>query len=216
MQMLIGLERKFVFVANTKTASTSIESVLKPHADIQHAGNPERKHVPLRRAFNLYPEVFGTGREKAGDYFKFGVMRDPLDWIGSWFRYRKGNKVDAPLPADMEFAEFWALADWNIRRRDGTRFLQRHMFSDVQGGLLADVIIPFDQLNSLFTEICDAFGFESKLPRENVSHVSELSVPKSLEEELREFYAPDYALFGQLDTINVRGMEKLRNLVAQG
>jgi len=211
--MLIGLERKFVFVANTKTASTSIETVLRPHAEIRHGGSPERKHVPLRRGLALYPEVFGPAGEKAGDFFKFGVMRDPVDWIGSWFRYRKGNNVESPLPADMDFATFWAQGDWNIRRADGARFLQRHLFSDWQGGLLADVIIPYERLGETFGEICDCLGLESTLPRENISRVSAVTVPETLKADLRAFYAPDYALLERVDAINARGMEKLRALV---
>lgn len=166
--MLIGDKKKFVFVANTKTASTSIEKVLKPHAEIHHAGTSARKHAPLRRLPGLYPEIFGGkfGSPEMNRFFIFGVMRDPIDWIGSWFRYRKGNpEVDSPLPADMSFEEFWARRDWNVMRRDGTRFLQRHLFCGPEGRVLADVIIPYERLNEIFGEICDGLGVESDLPR---------------------------------------------------
>lgn len=210
--MLIGLEKRFVFVANTKTASTSIESVLAPHAEIHHAGTPERKHIPLAKALPLYPEHFGPAGDRAGDYFKFGVMRDPIDWIGSWFRYRKGNKVAAPLPSDMDFAAFWAAGDWNIRRGDGTPYLQRRLFCDAQGGLLADMIIPYDRLGPLFGEICDALGVEATLPRENASRLRDFELPADLEDAVRAHYAPDYALWETLDAVNTRGLEKLRAL----
>ena len=38
--MLIGIEKRFIFVANTKTASTAIERVLDPLADYRHGGSP--------------------------------------------------------------------------------------------------------------------------------------------------------------------------------
>lgn len=211
--MLIGLEKRFVFVANTKTASTSIETVLKPHAECHHAGTSERKHIPLMRALNEFPEYFGPDGARAGDYFKFGVMRDPIDWIGSWYRYRKGNKVAAPLPKDMDFAAFWAQGDWNVFRRDGSPYLQRNLFCDPQGTLLADVVIPYHQLGPMFGAICDALGIETTLPRENASRLTDFTLPEAMADTVRAHYAPDYALWDTLEAVNARGMEKLRSLV---
>lgn len=210
--MLIGIEKKFVFVANTKTASTSIEKALKPHAEIHHAGSPERKHVPLRQATALYPDIFQDkdGNPALHGFFSFGVMRDPIDWLGSWFRYRKGNKVDSPLPAEMTFEEFWKRQDWNIVKGNGARFLQRHLFCGNDGLVLADVIIPYERLGAMFGEICDCLGIESHLPRENISQVSDIEVPAALEPALRAHLAPDYALRERLDEINEKGMARLR------
>lgn len=216
--MLIGDKKKFVFVANTKTASTSIEQVLKPHAEIHHAGSPERKHVPLWRLPHLYPEVTGGpfGSPPMDRFFIFGVIRDPFDWIGSWFRYRKGNKVDSPLPADMTFEQFWAQRDWNVVRPNGMRFLQRHMFCSGKGEVLADVIVPYERLNEIFGEICDGLGVESDLPRENASRLREFEVPESLRAELRQHFAPDFKLRERLDAINAKGLKKLRERVTAG
>ena len=120
--MLISTQKSFVFVANTKTASTSIEAALMPWSDIHRAGAPHRKHTSIRHLEAHYPDVFGPGGKRPADFFRFGVMRDPVEWLGSWFRYRKGNKTDSPLPANMDFAGFWEQADWNILRADGSRY----------------------------------------------------------------------------------------------
>ncbi len=214
--MLIGVKKKFVFVANTKAASTSIEKALMPHAEIHHAGTPARKHVPLRQAPALYPEVFRgkEGKPVLAKFFIFGVMRDPIDWLGSWFRYRKGNKVDSPLPADMSFEAFWERRDWNIAKPNGVRFLQRHLFCADDGRVLADVIIPYERLGAMFGEICDCLDIESPLPRENVSSLSDFEVPASIEAAVREHLAPDYALRARLDAINEKGMARLRAMTA--
>jgi hypothetical protein len=209
--MLIGLERKFVFVANTKTASTSIEAALGPVAEIALGGSPACKHVPLHDAISAHPEIFAQDGQWPRFFFKFGVMRDPLDWIGSWFRYRKSNRVESPLPAEMSLAEFWERQDWNFRRADGRRYLQRHMFCGPEGKVLADVIIPYHRLPEMFAEICVALGAEVPLPRENVSRLREAGAPDpALAARLRDFYAEDYALFDRLDRLNAAGMAWLR------
>lgn len=207
--MLISTGKRFVFVANTKTASTSIEELLRPHADIVLQGNPQRKHMPLARA--LRDEApFANGADPAS-YFKFGVMRDPLEWIGSWFRYRRGNQVAAPLPPEMDFAAFWQQADWNLRRGDGSRYLQSDLFLDHDGQLLADVIIPYDQLDTMMTILGTALGLPALLPRSNVSALTDTGpLPPELRDEMRTFYASDYALLERLDQINASGLARLR------
>jgi hypothetical protein len=205
--MLIGIERKFVFVANTKTASTSIETALAPVSEIAFKGSPQRKHVSLHAAIEAHPEIFAQPGQWPRFFFKFGVMRDPLDWIGSWFRYRKSNKVDSPLPPEMSFAEFWERQDWNFRRADGRPNLQRDKFCGPQGKVLADVIIPYDRLSPMFGRICDALDVRRPLPRENVSKERSTGpIPPELLDDLRAFYAEDYALWQRLDTINAGGM----------
>lgn len=114
--MLIGLKKKFIFIANTKSGSTSIEKALKPHSEIHFAGTPQRKHISLRQGLAQHHAVFKEHGLTSADFLKFGVMRDPIEWIYSWYRYRKGNEVAAPLPADISFADFWARGDWNLWR----------------------------------------------------------------------------------------------------
>jgi hypothetical protein len=207
--MLISTQAHFVFIANSKTASTSIEQVLSPHADVVVAGTAQRKHMTLREAL-AHCAPFTSGADPA-QFFKFGVMRDPMDWIGSWFRYRRGNRVDEPLPRHMDFAEFWALQDWNFRRGDGRPHLQGDMFLSGDGRVLADVIIPYHRLEPMLAEICAILGIASALPRKNVSRLKEIGdIPTQLQQGLRDFYAADYALFEQLDKINASGLAALR------
>ncbi len=214
--MLLSIEKRFLFVANTKTASTSIEVALKPFSEIVRAGTPERKHTSLHDILNLYDFVFARPEHHADLFFKFGVMRDPIDWINSWFRYRKGNEVEAPLPSDMSFADFWEKKDWNIMRPRGAgKNLQRDMFCAPNGDVLADVIIPHHNLGAVFSEICDILDIRSPLERHNVSEIrAPDELPAPLAADMREFYAEDYELFDRLDDLNATGMAKLRSRTA--
>lgn len=208
--MLISVEKRFFFVANTKTASTSIEHALLPYADIYRGGTPARKHISMHKAIGTYPFLFDQKGYEHWRYFRFGVMRDPIDWISSWFRYRKGNKVQSPLPQDIDFATFWAEKDWNIMRPNGNQHLQRDMFCRPQGKVLADVIIPYGDVEPMFGEICEGLRIPAPLPRKNVSNLqTESVIPDTLMDEVRAFYAKDYELWDQLQDINAQGMEKL-------
>ncbi|MFP4044453.1 MAG: sulfotransferase family 2 domain-containing protein [Rhodosalinus sp.] len=215
--MLIGVEKRFVFVANTKSASTTIEHAMMEHAEIHRAGSPKRKHIPLVEIYRAYDSLFGQPEHRPETYFAFGVMREPVDWILSWYRYRKGNDVQAPLSEDMTFARFWERNDWNITRPDGRRHLQRQIFCDSGDRVLADVIIPYHDLEAGFARICNALGLPDRLQRKNVSRIREIAepIPPSLQAEMRAFYAPDYELFDSLPSLNADGFEKLRERATQ-
>ena len=45
--MLISTSKKFIFVANSKSASTSIEEYLSPYSDIIGQGGPKIKHMSI-------------------------------------------------------------------------------------------------------------------------------------------------------------------------
>ncbi|AXI44767.1 hypothetical protein C1J03_01190 [Sulfitobacter sp. SK012] len=208
--MLISIEKRFMFLANTKTASTSIEDALLPYTDIYRGGTPARKHISARDAYPAYPFLFKQPDFAPRTFFRFGVMREPMDWIGSWFRYRKGNQVETPLPEEMDFAGFWEQNDWNIRRPNGNKRLQSDMFCHRDGQPIVDMVIPFHEVAKTFQEICGALGIPAPLPHMNASHIQMPSViPERLLDEVREYYAVDYALWDQLDALNANGRNKL-------
>ena len=210
--MLIGVKKRFVFIANSKTASTSIEHSLVGQAEIQRGGGPQRKHIYLRDALPEYDFLFGRDGYGIESFFTFGVMRDPVSWIQSWYRYRCGNKVESPLPAGMSFGEFWALNDWNRTMLQGAPRLQSYFFTDKAGASIVDYIIPYSQLADHFTTICEGLGIKSPLQSKNVSKVKgrEIAIAPELAEEMRTFYAEDYALMAQIPQINAVGLAKLK------
>jgi hypothetical protein len=210
--MLIGVKKRFVFIANSKTASTSIEHSLVGQAEIQRGGGPQRKHIYLRDALPEYDFLFGRDGYGIESFFTFGVMRDPVSWIQSWYRYRCGNKVESPLPAGMSFGEFWALNDWNRTMLQGVPRLQSYFFTDKAGASIVDYIIPYSQLANHFTTICEGLGIKTPLQSKNVSKVKsrEIAIAPELAEEMRVFYAEDYALMGNIPQINAVGLAKLK------
>ncbi|MEJ8567760.1 sulfotransferase family 2 domain-containing protein [Elongatibacter sediminis] len=200
--MLISISRRFVFVANSKAASTSIEKSLSRHADVVYQGSPDRKHINLENARVEFESLFSeVGFHR---FFKFGVMRDPVSWILSWFRYRKRRNNPNALPGKMTFDAFWERKDWNFIRTDGTKRLQRDFFVSSDGKLLADYIIPYHELEPHYRKVCKALGVSARLPRVNVSQpgVTEAQLSGDTLSQLREFYTEDYELFNRLDSIN--------------
>jgi hypothetical protein len=211
--MLISVKKRFVFVANTKAASTSIEAALARAAEISRPGGPNEKHTPLNMVRWEYRFLFTMPDTPFESFFKFGVMREPMDWIESWFRYRKGNKVASPLPATMTFAQFWDQGDWNIRRKDGSPYAQSDMFCDPRGNLLADLVMPYERLNEVLPQVLQALGIKADVPHLNVSALKAVdsSLTPDLRARMRAHYAADYALYDSLDARLGPALQALRD-----
>lgn len=210
--MLISVKRRFVFVSNTKSASTSIETVLLPFCEIGRDGTPDRKHTWMADAVREYAFLFERPGFEPNTFFKFGVLRDPVDWIMSWYRYRKGNQVAAPLPASMTFEQFWEMGDWNKIIPDTVeKRLQSQFFLGKDGKQLVDFIIPYTAIAETFPILSRSLGIYKALAMENVSTIKKeaLDLPGSLIADLRDFYAKDYELIGRLEQINQAGWQRL-------
>lgn len=208
--MLIGVEKRFVFIANSKSASTSIEKALMVHAEIHRGGTPQRKHILLRATLRDYDFLFGREGYGAGGFFKFGVMRDPAEWIQSWYRYRMGNKVAHRLAEGTSFESFWK--DWVAQAgRPGKKRLQSNFFTRRNGTLIADYIIPYPDLENHFATIMQGLGIDARLPHQNVSKIRQMDTPPSeaLMGEIRDHFAEDYAILARLDQINAQGLKHL-------
>ncbi|MCB1334485.1 MAG: gamma-glutamyl kinase [Roseivivax sp.] len=85
--MLVFYAERLVFLSVPKTGTTAYESALRGRADIVVSDPPELKHAPVYRYNRFFRPMF----EKACgvEMETMAVMREPVSWLGSWYRYRR-------------------------------------------------------------------------------------------------------------------------------
>jgi hypothetical protein len=90
--MLVFAKEKLVFLAMPKTGTTALEAALAPRSDMVMRNPPILKHTPAYR-YNrfLVPYLEKCGLE---DMKVICVVRHPIGWLGSWYRYRQRADVD--------------------------------------------------------------------------------------------------------------------------
>src|SRR4051812_16356365 len=142
--MLFSLTKKFIFIANQKTASTAIEKVLAPHADLRLLRAEFGKHLAFKRVI----EHFGwlTTRVALKDIFVFGVIRDPVDYIVSMYNAHTKERfrgIGNLYTGEMSFEQF--LSVWAANHPDHVR-PQISRFKSADGELAANFLISFDRL----------------------------------------------------------------------
>ncbi len=198
--MLVFWKQRLVYLATPKTGSTAIEAALEPLASVVIQRPPELKHTSAFR----YWRYLAPYLEKAADedFQVVAVMREPLDWLGSWYRYRQRANNNRPerSTAGMSFSTFIEgyLSDpqpefANVGRQS------RFLVPDKGPGV--DRLFRYDDMADFVRFLEDRLDCEISLPRLNVSPEGSLDLAPDLEARLREDYWRDFALY---DTLKAR------------
>ncbi len=111
--MIISISKRFIFIANSKTSSTSIEYILAPHSDIFINVTHRGKHAGISEICSRFRDLFLDSDCSPQAFYKWGVIRNPVDWTISWFNYRSRDELSAPRHAayqnycgNISFEEF--------------------------------------------------------------------------------------------------------------
>lgn len=190
--MLISVKKRFIFIASSKTASTSIESALTPYAEINRSGSPKRKHITWKEAKKEYNFIFRIPAYKPHSFFKFGVVREPIEWVISWYNYRYTNsKLSNHLLENMTFEQFWNSNDW-VKRKS-----QKSSFSNGNGTCPFNLIIPHEKVNQAFPIVVNhlKLGRKVNLPHKNKSIMKKIirnNLDPDLVSEVNNYYQEDF------------------------
>ena len=104
--MMIFFKERLALLSVPKTGTTAFQAALRNRADLVISDPPELKHAPLYR-YNrwirpMFEKVCSTELEVAA------VMREPISWLGSWYRYRQRPALDGKPNStkDVSFDDF--------------------------------------------------------------------------------------------------------------
>lgn len=192
------MTEKLVFLSVPKTGTTAYETALAPRADIVVSNPPELKHAPLYR-YNrffrpMFDKVCNTQMET------LAVMREPIDWLGSWYRYRRrpfmAGKPNATHAISFdEFVRAYCKGDPPGFANVGSqaKFLEAR-----PNGTAITHLFRYDDQPRLIAFLEDRLQTSLSLGRENVSPAMSLDLSPEVEDMLRRKHADEFALY---DTI---------------
>lgn len=173
--MLISVKHNFVFLCMPKCASTSSETMLLPHSDIVIVGTPPLRHTSLREyEKSIKPFIFEkTGRN---DLETVCLIREPLSWLYSWYRFRARAELRNPShPAHhnsthgvsfVEFIEAYVVKDKPDFADVGCQY---DMLRNEVGENGVDRIFCYDQILTFVDYMSQKVGKTLVLGSENVS-----------------------------------------------
>ncbi len=192
--MIINLEAKLAYLAMTKCGSTAFENALKHEANIIFSGSSTVSHMTARRYHDLIVPYLGSvgieGIETTA------VIRYPLSWLESWWRYRSEDRfaTEPTYTAEMSFDRFVNLY---IDRDDAFSdfWSQAQFLSAEDGKLLVDHIFRYEELQRLRAFWEARLGYTLFIERYNVSPSRTAEIAPATVWRLEDSHPRDYEIW---------------------
>ncbi|WP_289150958.1 gamma-glutamyl kinase [uncultured Salipiger sp.] len=192
--MLVFWKARLVLLAVPKTGSSAYETALAPHASMAVLDPPELKHAPVYRYNRFFRPMF----EKIGGEMELmAVVREPVSWLGSWYRYRQRPFLDG-RPAStsgISFDEFVTAYTKGERPPFANVGSQSKFIEPRPNGTAVSHLFRYENQVGLVGFLEDRLGLTLDLPHSNVSPRAELQLSPKVEEVLRRKCAADFALW---------------------
>lgn len=197
--MLVFWEQKLSFLATPKTGSTAIESALEPLASVAIQRPPVLKHTNVQRYRRFVGPYMEAAAADEKPFTLVALMREPRDWLGSWYRYRQREDVRDPRKSTVgksfdEFVRGWCEETPPEFAAVGSQA----KFLRPRQGLGVDRLFRYEEIETFIDFLEERLDCEIILPRLNVSPPGSTDLSASTEALLRKTAAEDYALYETL------------------
>ncbi len=193
--MLVFWKERLVFLAVPKTGSTAYESALGPRADIVVSNPPDLKHAPIYRYNRFFRPMFE--KNGAPDMETLAVVRHPVDWLSSWYRFRRRpfmeGKPNATHHVDFnEFVEAYLKGDRPAFANVGS---QAKFLEPRPNGVRATHLFRYEDQSGLQSFLEKRLTVTLDLQRQNVSPRMDTQLDPKIEAKYRRKCADDFALW---------------------
>ena len=196
--MLVFAKEKLVFLAMPKTGTTALESALASKADMVMRNPPILNHTPAYR-YNRFLKPY---LEKCGleDMETVCVVRHPIGWLGSWYRYRARDEIVGTENSTRDIT----FDDFVVEYCKGQPASFANVGSQAKFLTLGDKSIGVNHLYK-YEAMSKAIVFlkdrlkkdEIKLNRKNVSPPMALTISQDVEARLRDRRAFEFSVWDQ-------------------
>ncbi len=206
--MLVFSTQKLVFLSVPKTGTTAWQATLGARASMVVTDPPELKHAPVFR----YNRFFRPALEKfIGEGLDvMAVMREPVSWLGSWYRYRQRPFLDghANSTAGLSFDEFVLAYMQGKSPSFANVGAQSKFLEPTRNGTAVTHLFRYEDQPALIAFLEDRLQCDITPERRNASvkaapDALPLRLSPEVERRLRREFAADFALW---DGIGANGV----------
>ena len=196
--MLVFWDERLVFLATPKAGSTAIAAALEPLAAVSIQRPPVLKHTNVRRYHRFIAPYL---LKASGEAFTcVALMREPLDWLASWYRFRRRDDVMDPAASTrgMSFDDF-ARAYCQTPRPAFADVGAQSMFLAPPGKPRVDRIFRYENIGTFIDFLEERLNFEIHLPRVNISPKADTGLSPETRRLLEAHMSADLELYHSLD-----------------
>ncbi|WP_224824691.1 gamma-glutamyl kinase [Cognatishimia sp. MH4019] len=196
--MLVFWKEKLAFLATPKTGSTAYQEALRERADIVVSDPTTLKHTTIQRYNRFFRPMFRVAG--ADDIETLAVMREPIEWLGSWYRFRSRPFLDGNpnSTAEISFDEFALAYCQGNRPSFAAVGSQARFLTGAKGADSVDHLFRYNDQDVLIAFLKERLQVDFALDRRNVSPKKELSLEPKTERKLRRKLSSEYDLWESL------------------
>ncbi|HMQ41246.1 MAG TPA: hypothetical protein PKC09_08235 [Paracoccus sp. (in: a-proteobacteria)] len=188
--MLIFWDQRLVFLATPKAGSTAVEVALEPLASLAVQRPHAMKHVNATQfRHHLQPWLREIAAE---DFTTVALMREPVEWLRSWYRFELRDSDADQLPDFEHFTRRYLSEPGAVTNGIGTQS------AFLGGETPVDRIFRYEDIDAFTAFLDDRLGCEIVLPRVNVPPAADVTLSPATEAQLRETLRQDILLYESL------------------
>lgn len=199
--MLALPDHGFVMLSLPKCASTSLVRSIAGQAEMVLRINPKLKHINCAQFHELIVPVLRKGGYHRKDYEVVSLFREPVEWLESWWRYRKRpalvDENSRRYTGDLTFEQFtidYLDRKQKVRGRPA-RFIA--MGDDLDIGV--DRLFALERTDAWQGWLTDKLGKELTFGTDNVSKEQEKpQLSPETQARLEHYFAPEYDIYSHL------------------
>lgn len=193
--MLVFAREKLVFLSMPKTGTTAWQAALGARASLVVRDPPELKHAPVFR-YNRFLRPM-LERFLGEGLTVLAVMREPVDWLGSWYRYRQRPALDATALSTKGrgFDDFVLAWMQGARPAFADVGSQARFLAPQKNGTAVTHLFRYEDQTGLRAFLEARLEMEIVTARHNASPGSPPALSADAAARLRRKCAPEFALY---------------------
>lgn len=203
--MLVFWKERLTFLAVPKTGSTAYETALGPFADIVVRDPPQLKHAPIYRYNRFFRPMFE--KQGAPDMETLAVIREPISWLSSWYRYRARPFMEGKpnSTAGMSFDDFVLAYCKGDRPGFANVGSQAKFLEPRPNGTRITHLFRYEDQAALDGFLHERLNVRFELSRENVSPAIDTPLSDKVRDKLLRKCAMEFDLY---ETVPMGGLHQ--------
>jgi len=193
--VIVFFKERLAFLSVPKTGTTAYEKALAPRADMVISNPPMLKHAPVYRYNRFIRPMFLKVCDVELELM--AVMREPISWLGSWYRYRRRPAMEGQPnnTFDVSFDEF-VLAYMKGDKPGFADVGSQLKFMETQpNGTGITHHFRYEDQARLQAFLQDRLAVKIALSQENVSPQMDLSLSPNVEKRFKRKFAAEFDLY---------------------
>jgi hypothetical protein len=196
--VLVFFKERLAFLSVPKTGTTAYETALAPRADMVISEPPMLKHAPVYRYNRFIRPMFLKVCD--AELELMAVMREPVSWLGSWYRYRRRPFMQGKPNAtfDVSFDEF--VLAYMKGKKPGFADVgsQSNFMASQPNGTGITHYFKYENQDRLKSFLEDRLDVKLDLKSENVSPRMDLHLSQDVEQRLKRKFEQEFELYDSI------------------